>query len=150
MVKTMIKLRRLLDAYVIKYFKDAHKHSVTTCEKTDQAARMRSSCCQNTSAQPYRGTHIYARINEYRWTMRSLNGHAGEPRGNKENITFAHLQRFKHISFTLCFVIETYEIGLLCSAHAALVRACTANRKKDTVCQVRTTYTKIRLHSKLN
>ena len=26
---------------------------------------MRSSCCRNTSAQPYRGTHIYARINVY-------------------------------------------------------------------------------------
>ena len=25
-------------------------------------------------------------------------------------------------------MVETYEIGLLCSAHAALVRACTANR----------------------
>ena len=25
--------------------------------KTDQAARMRSSCCRNTSAQPYRSTH---------------------------------------------------------------------------------------------
>ena len=35
---------------------------------------MCSSCCRNTSAQPYRGTHIYARINEYGWTMRSLNG----------------------------------------------------------------------------
>ena len=42
--------------------------------KTDQAARMRSSCCRNTSGQPYRGTHIYARINEYHWTMRSHNG----------------------------------------------------------------------------
>ena len=42
--------------------------------KTDQAARMCSSCCRNTSAQPYRDTHIYARIKEYRWTMRSLNG----------------------------------------------------------------------------
>ena len=37
--------------------------------KTDQAARMRSSCCRKTSAQPYRGTHIYAPINEYHWTM---------------------------------------------------------------------------------
>ena len=42
--------------------------------KTDQAARMCSSCCLNTSAQPYRGTHIYVHINEFRWTMRSLNG----------------------------------------------------------------------------
>ena len=36
--------------------------------KTDQAARMRRSCCRNTSAQPYRGTLIYAPINEYHWT----------------------------------------------------------------------------------
>ena len=34
----------------------------------------------------------------------------------------------KHILFTSRFVIDTYEIGLFCSAHAALVRACTANR----------------------
>ena len=32
------------------------------------------------------------------------------------------LQLFKHILFTSCFVIETYETGLLCAAHAALVR----------------------------
>ena len=42
--------------------------------KTDQAARMHSSCCRNTSAQPYWGTHTYARINVYHWTMCSLNG----------------------------------------------------------------------------
>ena len=42
--------------------------------KTDQDARLRSLCCRNTSAQPYRGTHICARLNEYGWTMRSLNG----------------------------------------------------------------------------
>ena len=37
--------------------------------KTDQAARMRSSCCRNSPALSYRGTHIYAPINEYHWTM---------------------------------------------------------------------------------
>ena len=42
--------------------------------KTDQAARMRSSCCRNTSAQFYRGTHVYAHINKCYWNMRSLNG----------------------------------------------------------------------------
>ena len=42
--------------------------------KTDQAALMHSSCCRNASAQPYRGTHIYAGINVYHLTMRSLNG----------------------------------------------------------------------------
>ena len=68
---------------------------------------MCSSCCRNTSAQPYRGTHMYAHINEYRWTMRSLNRRgihrwsAGSP----------HSQ-----------VCSSYKIGLLCSAHAALVR----------------------------
>ena len=36
--------------------------------------------------------------------------------------TFAGPQLFKHILFTSCFVIETYETGLLCAAHAALVR----------------------------
>ena len=122
-VKTMIELRRLLDVYVIVYFKDAHKHSVTTCAKTDQAARMHSSCCRNISVQPYWGTHICARINEYRWTLRSLNGACRITK----TPTFADLQLFKHILFTLCFVIETYEIGLLCSGHTALVHACTAN-----------------------
>ena len=29
----------------------------------------------------------------------------------KENTTFAGLKLFKHILFTSCFVIETYEIG---------------------------------------
>ena len=98
----------------------------------------------------------------------------GFPQGN---IIFAGLQLFKHILFTSCFVIETYEIGLLCSAHAALVRVLqtafgvSLNRnvfaqlseffsasvflrnsmvRKDTICQVRTTNTKFRLHSKLN
>ena len=42
--------------------------------KTDQAARMHSSCCQNTSAQFYLGTHVYARIFKCHWTMRCLNG----------------------------------------------------------------------------
>ena len=42
--------------------------------KTDQAARMCSSCCRNTYAQPYQDTHLYARIKEYHRTMRSLNG----------------------------------------------------------------------------
>ena len=37
--------------------------------KTVQTARMRTSCCRNRSAQPYRGTHIYAPLNEYHWTM---------------------------------------------------------------------------------
>ena len=37
--------------------------------KTYQAAQMRSSSYQNTSAQPYLGTHIYALIKEYRSTM---------------------------------------------------------------------------------
>ena len=37
--------------------------------ETVQTARMRSSCCRNRSAQPYRGMHIYAPINEYHWTM---------------------------------------------------------------------------------
>ena len=73
-VKIVIKLRRLLGAYVI--VEDAHKHLgfVMRMAKTDQAAQMCSSCCRNTSAQLYQGTHVYARINECCWTMRSPNG----------------------------------------------------------------------------
>ena len=56
--------RKLQDAHIIVEFSNAMHIA-----KTDQAARMRSTCCRNTSAQPYRGTHIYAPINEYHWTM---------------------------------------------------------------------------------
>ena len=42
--------------------------------ETDQAARMRISCCRKIFAQLYWGTHVYVRINECHWTMHSLNG----------------------------------------------------------------------------
>ena len=54
--------RKLQDAHII--VEDAHKHSATS-----QRLIRLHGCCRNTSAQPYRGTHIYAPVNEYHWTM---------------------------------------------------------------------------------
>ena len=42
--------------------------------------------------------------------------------GFRKKSPHSQVQLFKHILFTSCFVFETYEIGLLCTAHAALVR----------------------------
>ena len=148
---------------------------------------MCSSCCRNTSAQPYRGTHIYAPINEYPWTMRTLNG-AYIDRLLDNHVVISDLDARERLIMgyrkkSHC----SYKIGILCSAHAALVRvlrtafmrkvqkrvrmkkclrslirtillefvsAAVFRRnsimRKDSVCHVRTTNTKIRLHSKLN
>ena len=65
-VKTMIKLRRLLCAYVI-----VQLSYVMRMEKTDQAAQMRSSCCRNTAAVSGHA-HICA-YNPNHWIKRSLN-----------------------------------------------------------------------------
>ena len=153
---------------------------------------MCNSCCRNTFAQPYRGTHIYAPTNEYRWTMPSLNGAYIDclldnhvvisDLDAREHLIMGYRKKSPHSQ-----VCSSYKIGLLCSAHAALVRvlrtaftrivqkrirmktslrslirtillefvsAAVFRRnsivRKDSVCHVRTTNTKIRLHFKLN
>ena len=72
-VKTMIRLHRLLDAYVI--VSDAHKYSVTSCAW--QRLITRHECVVHASEIhlcSLIGARTYARTNEYRRTMRSLNG----------------------------------------------------------------------------
>ena len=135
------------------------------------------------SAQPYRDTHIFARINEYRWTMRSLNG-AYIYRLLQNHVVISDLDaRERQImgyrkKSPHSHVCSSCKIGLLCSADVALVqvlrtaftrlvqkrvrlKTCLRSliravfrrnsiMRKDTVCHVRTTNTKIRLHSKLN
>ena len=142
---------------------------------------MGSSCCRNASAQLFRGTHIYAHINEYCWTIngacrittwyniRVVNLDARER--FRKNTTFADLQLIKHILFNSCFVIETvstctvnriYSYSAMETCLRSLIRTILLEFvsvavfrrnsivRKDTVCQVRTTNTKIRLRSKLN
>ena len=92
--------------------------------KTDQAAWMCSSCCRNTSAQPYRGTHIYACINEYHWTMGSLNvAYIDRLLDNhvvisdvyaRDRLIMGYGKKSPHSQVS-------YKIGLLCSANVTLV-----------------------------
>ena len=62
---------------------------------TSQTERMRSSCCRNTSAQPYRGMHIYAPINEYHLTM------SAQSEWDKQSMTCADRLLDNHVVIIL-------------------------------------------------